>query len=232
MTATEDLFTEIHKAIRSMIYSLGTRLQSVDFADRAASSAVLADLQHEFSKAVSPACMLCLLHGHAEAEETGIFPSMQPIDARMIRMLIDEHHQIRQKLAALTRSSEELGASDPPERRIELGVRINREANEFFAFYLTHMNKEELTIVPAMKEHFTDAQMRAMHGAMLQALPRERLANYWRWMLPSLTLDELTKMLQGMKRGAPPEIFELAKQVGAANVNPTRWAEVRERVGI
>jgi hypothetical protein len=36
MVATMDLFTPIHKALRSMIYNLGGRLQAVDFSDPAA----------------------------------------------------------------------------------------------------------------------------------------------------------------------------------------------------
>jgi hypothetical protein len=232
LTATEDLFTPIHKAIRSMIYDLGSRLQRADFADAAASSAVLADLEHEFANAVSATCILCLLDGHADAEETGFFPPMQPIDPGLIRMLIDEHHEVRRRLVDLTKDADELGAVDEPKLRIELGARINREANEFFAFYLTHMNKEEATIVPAMKEHFTDAQMRAMHGAIMRGLPRERMAGYWRWMLPSLTMGELTAMLSGLKHGAPPEVLQLAMGIGEANVNPTRWAAAREQVGL
>lgn len=55
MTATEDLFTPIHKATRSMIYSLSGRLQSADFGDKVASADVLADLQHEFSSTVTAA---------------------------------------------------------------------------------------------------------------------------------------------------------------------------------
>jgi hemerythrin superfamily protein len=214
-----------------MIFNLGGRLQSVDFADKAASTAILADLQHEFTSTVSATCILCLLHGHASAEEERIFPSMQPIDPGLVRTLIDEHHEITRRLATLTKMADELADIDRPERRLELGARINREANDFFAYYLTHMNKEEVTIVPAMKEHFTDDQMRAMNGAVMGSMPPERLANYLRWMLPSLTLSELTGMMAGVKHGAPPEFLKVVAGIGAANVDPTRWAVVRERVG-
>src|SRR5208282_6663365 len=101
MTANEDLFTPIHKALRSMIYDVGGRLQRVDFADKAASTAVLADLQHEFTSAVSATCVLCLLHAHAGSEEAGIFPSMDSIDPSMIRMLLEDHQEIRRRLVTL-----------------------------------------------------------------------------------------------------------------------------------
>jgi len=214
-----------------MIYNLGGRLQSVDFADKVASAAVVADLQHEFSSAVLASCVVCLLHTHAGHEETGIFPSVQPFEPELIRMLLDDHNEITRRVVDITKMADELGGTDVTERRIELGARVNRETNEFFAFYLAHINKEEVTIVPRMKEHFTNEEMRAMQGKMMAAMPPERLAGFLRWMLPSLTLSELTGMMAGMKHGAPPEFLKFVTGIGAANVDPTRWAAVRERVG-
>jgi hypothetical protein len=156
---------------------------------------------------------------------------MQPIDPAMVRMLLDDHREINRRLGALTTMADELGATEPPERRVALGVRVNQEANDFFAFYLAHMNKEEVTIVPAMKEHFTDDQLRAMQGAVMGSMPPEKLANYLRWMLPSLSMTELTRMLTNIKRGAPPQLLELINGIGTANVDPARWTSVRERVG-
>jgi hemerythrin HHE cation binding domain-containing protein len=231
MTATEDLFTPIHKALRSMIYSLGGRLQTADFTDKAASGVLLADLQHEFANAVSATCVLCLLHSHAGHEEAKIFPSMESIDPNLIRSLLEDHQEIRRRLVTLTTMAEELQATEAPQRRLEWGARVNREANEFFAFYLAHMNKEEVTIVPAMKEHFTDDQMRAMQGAILGGMAPERLGNYLKWMLPALNLGELTGTMAGVKHGAPPEFLKFVSGIGAANVDPARWALVRERVG-
>ncbi|MGA8605069.1 MAG: hemerythrin domain-containing protein [Thermoplasmata archaeon] len=232
MTATEDLFTPIHKAIRSMIYDLGGRLQQTDFADRDSSAAVLFDLEHEFSNAVSAGCVLCLLHGHAADEEGVPFPAMQTIDAPLVRTLIDEHHEIGRKLATITEMARELSRVELAAERVDKGGRVNRQVNDFFAYYLAHMNKEEATIVPAMKEHFTDEQMRAMRSTIMGGMPKDRFASILRWMLPSLTLDELTGMLLGIKRGAPPELLTFVSGVGAAHVDPARWATVRERVGI
>jgi hypothetical protein len=231
MTATEDLFTPIHKAIRSMIYDLGGRLQRVDFADPTASSAVLADLQHNFGSAVSSTCVLCLLHTHAGTEETDVFPSMKSFDPVLIRGLIDEHQEISLRLVAISKRADELAAVGPAEQRIAFGIQINREVNEFFAYYLAHMNREEVTIVPAMKEYFTDQEMRAMQGAIIGAMPPERLAGYLRWMLPALNLVELSSLLGGLKHGAPPQVFQFVTGIGVANVDPNRWAAVRERVG-
>jgi hypothetical protein len=231
MASTEDLFTPIHKAIRSMIYDLGGRLQRADFADKASSTVLLADFQHEFANAVSPACVLCLLHAHAGAEESEVFPTMRAIDPALIQSLIEEHHEITGRLIAITKMADELRSVDALDRRLALGAQVNRTVNEFFAYYLTHMNKEETTIVPAMKEHFTDDQMRALQGAIIGAMPPERFAAYLRWMLPSLSLAELTGTMAGVKHGGRPEVLKAVAGIGEANVDPARWALVRERVG-
>jgi hypothetical protein len=114
MVATEDLFTPIHKAIRSMIYDLGSRLQCVDFADRVAAAAVLVDLQHEFTNAVSSTCVLCLLHSHAGTEERFVFPSMDSFDAKLIRSLIDDHQEISRRLGAISRMADTFSTIDTP----------------------------------------------------------------------------------------------------------------------
>jgi hypothetical protein len=156
---------------------------------------------------------------------------MDAIDPDMVRMLLEEHGEIRQRLATLSAMADEIAGVAATTRRLEWGARINREANDFFACYLAHMNKEEVTIVPAMKQHFTDDQMRAMQGAIMGKMPPERLVNYLRWMLPALSMAELTGLLVGVKQGAPPELLQQVNEIGTANVDTSRWALVRKEVG-
>jgi hemerythrin superfamily protein len=215
-----------------MIYDLGARIQAADFTDRVASAKILGDLQHEFTNAVSASCILCLLHAHAGSEEREVFPSMQSLDPTLIRQLLDDHTEISLRLGSISKLADELALTDAPERRLEQGVRINRQVNEFFAFYLAHMNKEEVTIVPAMKAHFTDPQLGAMQGAIIAAMPPERVAGYLRWMLPSMNVVELTEFLSGVKRGAPPPMLQAIDAIGSANVNPARWTIVRQQLGL
>jgi hypothetical protein len=64
----EDLFTPIHKGVRSMIYELGTKLQKTDFTDLSASEAIVTQLKHDLQSANST-CIACMLHEHAGHEE-------------------------------------------------------------------------------------------------------------------------------------------------------------------
>jgi hypothetical protein len=157
---------------------------------------------------------------------------MAPFDPALIRGLIDDHQQISVRLATIANLAESLAGQATAPERLALGARITHEANEFFAFYLAHMNREEATIVPAMKERFTDAQMGAMQGAVIAALTPDQVRGYLRWMFPSMNVTELIEFVGGVRQGAPAPMFEILNGIGAATMDPARWATVRERVGL
>jgi len=232
MTATEDLFTPIHKAIRSMIYNVGSRMQTNDFADLTASKPLLADLEHEFTAAVSAGCVLCILHHHASDEEKEVFPSIATYTPDLIQSFIDDHHDLTRRLGVITKMAHELVTLPHAPERVRQGLTLTQETNAFFAAYLTHMNREEETLVPFMREHFSDDQMRAMRGAIMRGMPPDRLASILGWMFPSLNIDELTEMVGGIKRTSPPEVFQFISGIATKHLTPERWRQVTERVGL
>lgn len=231
MTATEDLFTTIHKGLRSMIYDLSSRLQMNDFANVAATEALATDLEHEFEAARSAGCVLCILAHHAGDEETVIFGDVAKVDAPLITRLIDQHRDLTRGELEVGRRAHEIAAMHDPAERIGAGVRLNQTANELFGAYLAHMNLEETELVPRMKEHFTDAQMLAMRGAIMGRMPPDRMFAILRWMLPSLNVTELSGLLRSVRPGLPPPVYQKVTELCTARVNPTIWSEVQARIG-
>jgi hypothetical protein len=231
MAATEDLFTPIHKALRSMIYSLSSRLQTNDFADTAATKALVNDLENDFAIARSAGCALCILAHHAVDEETKIFADVAKSNAPLVTSLIADHHDLTRRELAIASASHELLAMESPEERIAAGIRINQAANGLFAAYFTHMNREEDELVPFMKDHFSDGQMAAMQGAIIGGMPPERMFGILAWMLPSLNVTELSKLLSTVGKGSPPAVRKAISDLCDAKVDPDRWNEVKLRVG-
>jgi len=232
MPATEDLLGPIHKGIRSMIYTLGTQLQSTDFSDATAANRVLDQMYHEFSAATSTGCILCLLHSHAGDEEGGVLPAARAFEPALVEALLREHHEILQRLVRIGRMADEIRQAPTPEERVRHGVVLNREANSFFAYYLVHMNREEEQLTPAMQAHMTDDQLRALRAKVQAGMDRQRLATFMEWVLPSLNVNELAGMFAGLRRGAPPEQLAFMTGIAAAHVPPERWAEARARAGL
>ena len=226
-----DILTPIHKGIRSMIYKLGGEIQTADFTDEDATNALVARLEHNLSVATSR-CILCLLHEHGGNEDDHFFPKVRAFEPGMVEMLIQEHREIGHKLVGLSKICGELIATKDPYQRIEIGMKLNRSADELFAYYMTHMNKEEVTILPATWQHLTDKQILEIRAIVEANIPTERYAEWMRWVLLSLNVNELVEMFTGMKKGAPPQVLENMVHIAGTAVNEERWKTVKTRVGL
>lgn len=232
MTATEDLFTPIHKGLRAMIYDLSTRLQKNDFADVAATRALVTHLENDFAIARSAGCILCVLAHHAADEEATIFPSLGTTDARLVQSLIADHHDLTRRELALANGAHELLEMPEPARRIAAGAALNRRANELFAAYIYHMNREEEVVVPLMQQHLTDAEMAAMRGTIIAGTPPDRLFGILGFMLPALNVHELSGLIAAITPTAPPAMTTAVVELCSAKVDPSIWSEVRARTGV
>jgi hypothetical protein len=232
MPSNEDLFTPIHKGLRSMLYGLSSRLQTNDFADLTATKTLVNDLENDFAIARSAGCTVCVLSQHANDEEAAIFPDAAKAGNELIATLIEQHHDLARREASLAQSAHALLAIENPEGRVGAGVKLNQSANELFAAYIAHMNREEADLVPWMKDHFSDAQMAAMRGAIIGRTPPDRVFAILGWMLPSLNVRELSGFIREVRSALPPPAFKAVTDMCEARVDPARWDAVRQSVGL
>jgi len=230
VTGKEDLYTPIHKALRSMIYGLSSRLQTNDFADLDSTRVLVNDLENDFAVARSAGCVLCVLAHHAVDEESIFFPPAAKFGNQLITSLIAEHHDFTRRELAIAQSAHEILATSSASARVEGGARLNRMSNELFGAYFVHLNREEAELVPLMQEHFTDEEQVAMRGTLLRNMPQDRMFAILGWMLPSLNVTELSDLLSSMK-GAPPPLLKAISDLCAAKVDPARWGAVKTRIG-
>ena len=215
-----------------MIYELSSRLQTNDFADISTTRLLVNDLEHDFETARSAGCALCILSHHALDEEASIFPEASRFADRLVRELIEEHHELTRRELALVQAGHAIVDSPAPGDRIGAGIALNQSANELFAVYITHMNKEETELVPLLRRNMTDAQQVAIRGAVIGRMPPDRLFALLGWMLPSLNVTELSGLLASVRPAMPPAAFMAITNLCSAKVNPAIWNETKVRVGI
>lgn len=226
----EDLFTPVHKGIRTMIYETGKNLQVTDFTDKKATEDVCNRMKYDFSKATS-ACVFCLLHEHARDEADYIFQDVRSHEPEMVDMLLEEHRAIEKQLMGISEISDKLNKLENPDRRVEVGDNLSHAVNDFFAYYLAHMNKEEVTILPATQKYFTDDQLAKMRAKIIRARPTEQVMEWLKWMLPSFNIVELTDFIGEMKKTTPPPVFENLAYSMEQILGPIKWEHVRSRLG-
>jgi hemerythrin superfamily protein len=210
-----------------MIYELGKELQTTDFTDENATDATVAKLENDQSSA----CVICLLHEHAGLEDQYVFPDVRAFEPIMVDTLLEEHREVARRIASVWKIADEVKTLRNREERIETGDKLNRTANDFFAFYLTHLNGEESTIVPAMWKHFTDEQIAAMQTNIIESLSPERSAQWNSWLFPSLNINELTGMFIELK-GAPAPVVQDMTRMAEKALGEDRWAALKAKAGL
>ncbi len=227
----EDFLTPIHKGLRGMIYALADRLQSTDLADPAAAAPMVAQLRHELAGPRPTACVVCLLHAHTGGEDIFAFPGVRTFDPDLIDGLRREHAEIEAKIRTVTRLGEELADASAPPARGRAGGRLLRAANDLFATYLAHLNREEEELVPLLQQRLSGPEIVALGDAMERALRPDRRAELHRWILRSLDPPELAAWLREQRRRGPPGEFAELLAEGATLVEPERWALACARAG-
>jgi hypothetical protein len=228
----EDLFTPIHKGLRSMMYDLARRVQTNDFADLAQSRTLVTDLEHDFDVARSAGCMLCIFSMHASEEEGVVFPAAKGFNGDLVGSLIADHHDLSRREVAISQGAHALLDMPSPQERVAAGVHLNQSVNELLAAYFVHINREERELVPVMREHLSDAQQAKMRATVIAAMPPDRLFAILGWMLPALNVNELSELMAEVKAHSPAPVLEAITQLGGAKVDPARWALVRAGVGL
>jgi len=214
-----------------MIYELGRELQTTDFTDEHAAEVMVSRLKKDLGSA-SSACVICLLHQHAGLEDDHVFPDVRKFEPEMIDTLSTVHREVVRKIADVWKVADEVKTLKNREEGLEKGNELNRTTNDLFGFYLTHLNSEESTLVPAMWKHFTDEQILAMQRKVIASLTPEQATQWNSWLFPSLNINELTGMFIGLKKGAPPPVFQNMTRIAEKTLSEDKWAALKTKAGL
>jgi hemerythrin-like domain-containing protein len=217
-----DLFTFIHKSIRSMIYNAASKLQTADFADKKEVKNLMTSLRYD----------LQLLHEHGENEDNIIFPEIAEQEPQMIQELNKEHQNLETKLNNILTLIEKIEQTNSIEERMLLGNSLNSLFNDFIADYLAHMNHEESTVLEASFKYLTDEELIAIRTRIQSNVPQDRYTVWMNWMLRSLNNSELIGLLSSMKMSAPSNVFQSILDITKSVIDSERWHKMKLSLGI
>lgn len=186
MQSKTDLFTNIHKAIRAVLFETASMLQRGDFADESEKDRILQQLE----------LLFVLLHDHADHEDNLIFPAIERVAPGITDLAEAQHHDYELQMRRLEALMEQLRLSNHPEERIRLGIAINQAFDGFLAFSLIHLKTEEENILPVSLELLSEEELVAIRSRILSSIPPDISAVWMRYMLPSLNFHEKKKLAQ------------------------------------
>lgn len=219
-TVVFDLYRDIHKGIRDQMFSVTVGVGRADPSARADRAEVAARVGG----------LVDLLVAHAEHEDGAIQPVLVETLPDLAQRIETEHAAIEDRLVVLRKAADVL---------VE-GTGINRhdmhalycELAAFTGVYLDHQDVEERVVMPALEAAIGVEEVVAIHGRILSAIPPDEMAASLALMFPTMNVDELTEMFEGMRATAPPEAVEGVWALAGSVVSERTRATLAGRLGL
>jgi hypothetical protein len=178
-TGRFDMYAAIHKGLRHCMSSALLRVGQVDVFDADDLQRTLVELDDLLD--------FCL--AHIEHEDDFVHTAIEARRAAGARRTADEHAGHLDSIAALRADAHALQQAEASQRTA-LALRLYRHLALFVAENFQHMHIEETANNQALWALYTDAELHAIHGALLQSLtPLEQQVSL-RWMVPALNPAE------------------------------------------
>jgi hemerythrin-like domain-containing protein len=212
--------TMIHKALRGMLYDAALKMQQLSFTDAEAASPVLEKV----------ARILFLFDDHANHEDNMLFPHALQFSPELVDELEKEHVTDHSLSAELRESIAAYRSAAGPAERIQAGNKITSAFNEFIAFNLQHMNKEETKLHHILWENYTDQDIMAMNQKVAARVPPDIAFENISWMMRTCSDTDIVPFLKGVRRSAPEHLANIVMQVATKELAPERWEAMQQQL--
>jgi len=217
---THDLYREIHKAIRYVMFRTTMNAGTLDVTDLDA----VVDLARQCHELIE----LLELHHH---HEDGFVQALVETHAPDLAIVVETQHlTVEAGIAGLRDLVTALIDASPADRPA-VAHRLYLELTRFTAAYLEHQLCEEQRVMPALCGAVDGADLEALHITLKQSIAPDVMAGIMLVMLPAINVDERAGMLGGMSM-APPEVWAVFRDAAQAALTPAQYAVVAERIGL
>jgi hypothetical protein len=216
-----DLYKDIHKGIRGLLFSVTTRAGQTDPSDRFA--------RLDLAERVDG--MIDFLVDHAHHEDDHVQPSIETHMAELAARIEVEHASIEATMETLREIS--FDARDAgPELARRRTHQLYLELATFTSSYLQHQDLEERIVMPALEKAAGFEALLAIHTAIVTSHTPEQMGAALTIMLPTMNIDDRAELLGGMQAGAPPEVFAGVWGLTGTLLAPRDYDELGIRLGV
>lgn len=212
-------FNLVHKGLRSFLYDTAEKIQQADL-----SSTQSAGIIDQVSLVIT------LFESHAHNEDHFFNEPLAKLNPRVASLFMQEHEEDHRLSNVLSDLISSWRKASSPEKRSEVGRHLFYAFNEFIAFNLYHMNKEEIELNEVMWKEYSDVSIKATEQALVQSIPPEKMAVYAKWMLRGNNDADIIKWLTEVRDFAPAEVGVVLKSMASHELSAERYARIESAV--
>lgn len=215
-----NIFNQIHKGLRALLYETIIKLQQTDFTDAEDADEAVQQVK----------IILDLFDEHAHTEDTFILPAIVEYEPSVVDVFAQEHVKdlaLSNKLNGLLQA---FSLTISPDAKREIGTAISNAVFEFMLFNLEHMKKEEDVLNKLLWRYYTDEVLHGITMNIIANVPADKMPLYNKWMMRGLSNTEIINWLKQVKNNAPEFVFNSYVDLAVNELSEYRWQKVQEQL--
>lgn len=215
-----NMFNQVHKALRALLYDTSLVLQQTWFGD-----AEEAELALDKVKMV-----VDIFDQHAQHEDNYVLPAIQQYEPSLVDTFEMEHikdHELSERLRGLLAVYQ---LAQKSQVKMEAGQAIVSAFQEFMIFNLQHMAKEEAVLNKVLWRYYSDEELLAINQKIIATIPADEMAVSSAWMMRGLSNTEISGWLKAVERNAPEIVFNNLFSIAEKNLPHERFRKLLEHL--
>lgn len=213
-----NIFNQIHKALRAMLYDTSLALQQTNFADAGEADAAMEKVRQAAD----------IFDEHAAHEDHFVLPAIGRYEPSLTDAFEQEHeadHALSEKLRGLLTVYNHAVRT---EVKIETGLAIHRAFIDFMIFNLEHMDKEETVLNKVLWRYYSDEEIKAINQLIISVIPQSEMAVTSAWMMRGLSNTEISGWLKAVEKNALQPVFTQLFSIAEKELPENRFRKVLE----
>ena len=216
-----DLYAGIHKALRALMADTLLAVGRMDSDDAL-------ELARVTQRVLE---LLDFCRSHLRHENDFVHPALEARAPGASGQIAHEHEEHLQAIVALAGQTTAL-LQCAPAFRAAGALALYRALSLFIAHNFVHMHVEETAHNAVLWARYTDAELIAIHDALVAAIPPEEMMFVLRWMVPFMNPAERAAMLGDMRAHAPAPAFAAALDVVRPHLSEREGAKLDVALGL
>jgi len=216
-----DLYAGIHKALRTMMVDTLADVGRIDVNDEQ-------DLMAGTQRVLD---LLGLCASHLQHENDFVHTAIEARAPGASAAVAHDHASHVADIERLSRLTQGLRTAAAAERD-GAALHLYRELSRFVAHNFEHMLVEETAHNAVLWAHYTDAELMALHDALVASIPPQEMMVIGRWMIPAMNPTERAIVLGDMRAKAPPPAFDAILATVQPHLSATDWTKLARCLGL
>ena len=216
-----DMYSGIHKALRAFMADTLLALGRMDPADDA-------ELAQGTGRVLE---LLAICAGHLQHENEFVHAAIEARAPGASAAIGHDHEDHVKHIARLSDLVGQLRAAAPVSRA-DAAARLYRELALFVADNFQHMHVEETAHNAVLWARYTDAELVAIHDALVASIAPAEMMAIARWLVPFQNPQDRFHLLADMRAKAPAPAFQAVMDLVQPHLTTTEWSKLTGALGM